>query len=47
MAQMNSNLQLMFGNSGPEGPDHDSENGHEENDDQTGVESLIVLWPMS
>jgi len=43
MAKMNSNLQLMFGNSGPEGPDHDGENGHEENDDQTGVETFIVL----
>jgi hypothetical protein len=43
MAQMNSNLQLMFGNSGPEGPDHDGENGHEKNDDQTGVETFIVL----
>lgn len=33
----------MFGNSGPEGSDHDGEDGHHEDDDEAGVEPLLVL----
>ena len=33
----------MFGDSGPERSDHDGEDGHQQDDDQAGVEPLFVL----
>ncbi len=36
-------LQMILCHSGPEGTDHDGEDGHEEDNDQAGVEAFLIL----